>query len=288
MNPAGIGSQIGAGSTKTYGRESEREMTEKTSYEPGTPCWVDLTTPDLEESIEFYGGLFGWDVPEQENSQQFGGYRRALLGGKSVAGMMQQEGPPPVWSTSVSVADAEATAAKVKEAGGSTIVEPMDVGDLGRMAVFMDPEGAGFGIWQPGSFAGAEQVNDPNTFSWNELNSRQPDAAKEFYGSVFGWGSAEVEMGDAPAYTTWLPGGSDDDDDSIGGLLDMRGRVPDDIPPHWLVYFTVDSRDATLEKAKSDGGTEVLTMDIPFGHLAIISDPHGANFGIFEAIPQDS
>ena len=259
-------------------------MAEMTSYEPGTPSWVDLTTPNMDESVEFYSGLFGWDVPEQEESQQFGGYRRALLGGKSVAGMMQQEGQPPVWSTSVNVADADATVAKVKEAGGTTIVEPMDVGDLGRMAVFTDPEGAGFGIWQPGTFAGAEQVNDPNTFSWNELNTPNPDGAKEFYGAVFGWTANDVDLGESGTYTTWRHPGRSDDEESVGGMLDMRGRVPEEVPPHWLAYFTVDSRDGTLEKAKASGGSEVLTMDMEIGRLAIIGDPHGANFGIFEPI----
>jgi predicted enzyme related to lactoylglutathione lyase len=262
-------------------------MTEKTSYDPGTPSWVDLSTPDIDKSVAFYSGLFGWDVPEQESSAQTGGYRRAMLGGKAVAGMMplMQEGQPPVWSSYVSVADADATAAAVKDAGGQVLAEPMDVMELGRMAVFMDPEGAAFGIWQPGSFIGAEVVNDPNTFSWNELNTRQPDEAKQFYGSVFGWGTADVPMGDGPGYVTWQSAGSDDDNNSIGGLLDMRGQAPDEIPPHWLVYFTVEDRDATLEKATSNGGSEMLKVDMAMGKFAIIADPHGSAFGVFEANP---
>src|SRR3954454_9371491 len=116
-------------------------MTEMTSYAPGTPSWVDLSCTDLDASIDFYGALFGWDVPEQENSEQTGGYRRALLRGKSAAGMMplMQEGQPPAWTTYVSVEDADATAAAVRDAGGQVIAEPMDVMDLGRMAVFADP-----------------------------------------------------------------------------------------------------------------------------------------------------
>jgi predicted enzyme related to lactoylglutathione lyase len=261
-------------------------MTEMTSYAPGTPSWVDLSTPDLEKSVAFYSGLFGWEIPEQENSEQTGGYRRAQLDGKSVAGMMplMGEGQPPVWSSYVSVDDADATTAAVSEAGGQVLAEPMDVMDLGRMAVFLDPEGAAFGVWQPGTFIGAEQVNDPGTFSWNELNTRDPEAAKEFYGSVFGWTANEVEMGDGGSYTTWRHPDRSDDEDSVGGMLDLRGRAPDEIPPHWLVYFTVEGRDGTLEKAKGSGGSEMLTMDMDMGRLAIITDPHGSNFGIFEPI----
>ena len=96
-------------------------MSERTSYEPGTPCWVDLGSPDLDASVEFYGGLFGWEVPERENAEQTGGYRQAMKDGRPVAGMMplMQEGQPPAWSTYVSVEDADATAAAVKEAGGT-------------------------------------------------------------------------------------------------------------------------------------------------------------------------
>jgi len=92
-------------------------MTEMTTYAPGTPCWVDLGSPDIDASIDFYGALFGWDVPESENAEQTGGYRLATLRGNSTGGMMplMQEGQPPAWMTYVSVEDADAAAAAVRE-----------------------------------------------------------------------------------------------------------------------------------------------------------------------------
>lgn len=110
-------------------------MSGRTSYAPGIRCWVDVATPDIEAAVSFYGGLFGWDIPEPENAEQTGGYRQAMLRGKPVAGVMplMQEGQPPVWSGYVSVEDADATAAKVTDAGGTVIAEPMDVMELGRM-----------------------------------------------------------------------------------------------------------------------------------------------------------
>src|SRR6476646_2654691 len=107
-------------------------MSERTSYEPGIPCWIDLASPDLEATVGFYGQLFGWDVPEAENAEQTGGYRLAMLKGKPVAGLMpqMQEGQPVAWSTYVAVEDADATAAKVREAGGGVVAEPMDVMEL--------------------------------------------------------------------------------------------------------------------------------------------------------------
>src|SRR6185295_19178869 len=80
-------------------------MSERTSYAPGTPCWVDLATPDLDAAENFYRELFGWEIPELPNSAEMGGYRRAKKGGRDVAGAMplMQEGQPPAWSTYVSV-----------------------------------------------------------------------------------------------------------------------------------------------------------------------------------------
>jgi uncharacterized protein len=254
-------------------------MPERTSYEPGTPCWVDHASPDLNASIEFYGSLFGWDVPETETSVQTGGYRQAKKGGKSVSGMMplMQEGQPTVWSTYVSVTDADATAAAVKEAGGSVLAEPMDVMDLGRMAVFTDPSGAVFGVWQPGTFIGAELVNEPGGLSWNELNTRDVEGAKAFYGAVFGWSFEDNDMGEAGSYTTINLNGN-----PVGGILNMAERgVPEQVPAHWQVYFAVEDTDAAVETAKRGGGTVMVEpMEVPAGRFSILTDPHGASFAV--------
>jgi predicted enzyme related to lactoylglutathione lyase len=263
------------------------KMTEMTSYAPGTPSWVDLGSPDIDASVAFYGDIFGWDVPESENAEQTGGYRQAMLRGKAAAGMMplMQEGQPPAWSTYVSVEDADATAAAVRDAGGKVMAEPMDVMDLGRMAIFADPSGAVFGIWQPGTFVGAEVVNEPNSFSWNELNTRDPDQARSFYAAVFGWVARDMDMGDAGTYTTFRLPDASEDDESVGGLLDMRAQqIPDEVPEHWMTYFTVEDLDGEIEKTKGAGGSVTFgPMELPIGRLAILIDPQGAAFGIFES-----
>jgi predicted enzyme related to lactoylglutathione lyase len=254
-------------------------MPEMTTYKPGTPSWVEFSSPDLDASIGFYGGLFGWEVPESENAEQTGGYRLATKDGRPAAGMMpkMQEEQPTVWATYISVDDAEATAAAVGDAGGSTIVEPMDVMDLGKMAVFADPTGAVFGIWQPGTFQGAGVVSEPGAIAWNELNTRDLAGAKEFYGAVFGWGFRDDDMGEAGSYTTILLGES-----MVGGILDMAEReVPEMVPAHWQVYFAVEDTDATIEAAKqTGGGVMVEPVDIPAGRFSILTDPHGASFAV--------
>lgn len=258
-------------------------MSERTSYAPGTPCWVDLGTPDIDAAVEFYGGLFGWDIPEAENAEQTGGYRQAMLRGKPVAGMMplMQEGQPPAWSTYVSVEDADATVAKAKDAGATVFAEPMDVMELGRMAVFADSNGAVIGIWQPGTFVGAEVVNESNAVVWNELNTRGPEAAESFYGGVFGWGFEARQFENGP-YTSLKAGG-----DTVGGMIDITGRAPDEVPAHWLVYFAVDDVDAAVDKANGSGGGVALEpFDIAeVGRIAILKDPFGAVFAAMTPDP---
>jgi predicted enzyme related to lactoylglutathione lyase len=259
-------------------------MTERTIYAPGTPCWVDLGSPDIDRAVEFYAGLFGWDVPPSESPEQTGGYRRAAKGGADVAGMMplMQEGQPPAWSTYISVEDADAAAAAVREAGGTVLAEPMDVMELGRMAIFADPAGAAIGVWQPGSFAGAERVNESDTLVWNELNTRDPERAKAFYGAVFGWGFEEAEF-EAGPYTTLKLG-----EDTVGGMLDIAGRAPDEVPAHWLPYFAVEDVDATLAKAREGGGEAVFgPQDMSqVGRIAVLKDPFGAVFALITPDPE--
>jgi predicted enzyme related to lactoylglutathione lyase len=256
-------------------------MSERTSYAPGTPCWVELSgTPDIEASAAFYGELFGWELPELPNSAELGGYRRAKKGGKDVAGVSprMQDGQPTVWATYVSVADAAATMAKVGEAGGTTIAEPMDVMGLGTMAVFTDPTGAVCGVWQPGTFAGAELVNEPGSFSWNELETRDPAAAKEFYGRVFGWEWEEEQGPGGMAYHV-----AKVEDARIAGMVDITGRVPDEVPAHWMTYFSVEDAEGAIEKVNGGGGSVSFgPIDLPVGRFAVVADPWGATFAVIK------
>lgn len=250
-------------------------------YQPGTPSWVELSSPDADAAARFYGELMGWDATEP-GAPETGGYRLFQQDGKSVAGLMghMQEGQPTVWATYVSVADAEETAAKVIEAGGTVIVEPMDVTDIGRMAVFADPTGAVFGVWQPKSFTGADLVNEPNSLCWNEVLTRDADAEKAFYSAVFGWSPTPPSFEGAPkSYTVWELDGK-----AIGGMMQMTDEYfPAELPPHWGVAFAVADCDATTAKARALGATvTVEPMDMPIGRFAGLTDPQGASFTVMQ------
>jgi hypothetical protein len=207
-----------------------------------------------------------------------GGNRRAKLNGKDVAGVMplMQEGQPSAWNTHISVDDADVIARAIQENGGTMLAEPMAVSEYGRLAIFIDPEGAFFGIWEPGDFAGAELVDERATLGWNELNSRDPERAKEFYGAVFGWEANDLEMEGGGTYTEWLVEGN-----RVGGMLDMRGRVPDQVPPHWMAYFGSVDTDEAVAKVKDLGGEVMFgPVDIAPGRLAVVKDPFGASFAM--------
>jgi len=199
-------------------------------------------------------------------------YRPWAFAGKA------EEGQPTVWMTYVSVEDAASSLAKAGEAGGETVVEPMDVRGLGTMAVFRDPTGAVCGIWQPGTFAGAELVNEYGCFGWNELGTRDVAAAREFYAAVFGWSFEDQDMGEMGVYTILKVGEA-----IVGGMLDIGGRVPDEVPAHWLTYFTVEDYDAAAAAIEAGGGAVVNgPMDIQPGRMAVVNDPSGAVFAIME------
>ncbi|MDX6412277.1 MAG: uncharacterized protein QOE91_1793 [Gaiellaceae bacterium] len=259
-------------------------MSERTSYVPGTPCWVDLGTPDVDRAAAFYSSLFGWEVPPAENVENTGGYRRATKDGRDVVGMMplMQEGQPTTWTTYISVADAAATADAVREAGGQVHAEPMDVMGLGKLAVFADPTGAVFGIWEPGTFPGAGVVNEPGAVGWNELETRDPAGAKAFYGAVLGWSAVDLDMGEMGTYVEWQVDGN-----RIGGMSDIGGRVPEEVPAHWLTYFGTENADGLAEKVEQGGGRIGFgPMDIPAGRFAVVQDPWGAVFAFMQPSEQ--
>jgi predicted enzyme related to lactoylglutathione lyase len=260
-------------------------MTVKTSYKPGTPCWIDLGTPDQDAAGEFYGSVFGWQLQEDENAEQTGGYRTAQLDGRNVGGVMRlmQEGQPPAWMTYIAVEDADSTAARAGELGGSVLVEPMSVLDYGRMAVLSDPTGAVFGIWQAGKNVGADVVREAGALTWSELNTRDPESAKPFYAELFGWSYEDEEYEGTGTYTTIAVDG-----ESFGGVLDITGRVPEEVPDNWLVYFAVDDANATLATAKEhDGSVAFGPMDIPrVGRVAVVQDPFGAAFAVIQPDPE--
>ncbi len=205
-------------------------MSERSEYNPGEFCWVDLSSPDTEASARYYGELLGWKAESAGPVEETGGYGFFTLNGKQTAGYgpIMSEGQPPAWSSYVCVADADETVAKVKNAGGTVLFGPVDLpADSGRMAVCQDSGGAVFSIMQPKQHHGAQLVNEVGTWTWNQLSTRDVEGAKKFYGDVFGWTleKGEGAREDAP-YFMWQVDGQKWEE-GLGGAMEMG----DDFPP---------------------------------------------------------
>lgn len=258
-------------------------MPEFSSYPAGTPSWVDHAARDLSASNAFYSALFGWSAEDQ--GEEMGHYTIFTKDGKTVAGNMTAmgEGQPSAWVSYISVEDADDTTDRAKKAGAVVYAGPMDVAEIGRMAIFADPSGAVIGIWQPKTFAGAELANEPGSFVWNELNTRDLPAAKAFYQEVFGWAANDMDMG-GMTYTEWKLG-----DKPVAGMQAMPEMVPAEVPSHWLVYFSVDDTDATVAKANAAGAATLFPpTDIPPGRFSVLADPEGAAFAVIKTNPMES
>ena len=254
-------------------------MAEVTSYAAGTPCWVDLSTSDPEGARRFYGELFGWEF--DIGAEEYGHYTTCRLRGREVAGMggdPAPDGMPTAWTTYMATDDADASAKRVTGNGGALVVEPMDVPPFGRMAIATDSTGAMFGMWQAGELIGSSLVNEPGAVTWNELGTRDLDAAKRFYSGVFGYGWEDFDTGEGgPEYATFTVEGR-----SVGGAL--REPLPDEVPAHWTPCFAVAGADATVDTAQRLGGAVVLApIDSPFGRYAVLRDPHGAIFSVLQS-----
>jgi len=258
-------------------------VTTKTEYQPGTPSWVDLATTDPAAAKAFYDPLFDWTFDDQNTGNAEMAYTLVSRGGQVVAGLagqspdMQAAGAPPMWSTYVTVTDADATAGTIEQAGGVVMAKPFDVMDAGRMCVAADPTGAVFCTWQAKEHIGATLVNEPGSFGWTELLTPDIDTAAAFYHEVFGWDAHTEAMGPM-RYTEFRLGG----EPVAGG---MPPPMPG-IPPSWSVYFVVADCDATVADAKQRGG-QVLNepMDIPPGRFAVLMDPQGAAFNVIKVAP---
>ena len=287
-------------------------MLERPEYPPGVPCWVDTAQPDPEAATRFYGGLFGWEFEDQMPSDAPGNYFMARLHGLDVAaiGSHPNEAPgSPVWNTYIAVDNADEAATKITNAGGSTLAEPFDIFDAGRTGTFSDPSGAVFSVWQAKQHIGAQLVNEAGTWNFSDLNTRDVEGTKAFYGAVFGWVAGELEGGGAEFTFLRLPGYGDflersvqpglragqeeagappEFADVVAGLVKMTSdRFSDDVPPHWSVTFAVDDADAIAARAEELGGALVAPpMDAGPTRITVVRDPQGAVFTASRFYPE--
>ena len=261
-------------------------MSERSEYAPGEFCWVDLATTDVDGATRFYADLLGVEAERAPGDpEETGGYGFFIKNGKMICGFgpTEQEGQPSAWSSYIKVEDADATAERVEEAGGQVHAGPFDLpNESGRIAVLQDPTSAFVCINQQQRHPGAQLVNQPGAWTWNNLMTRDLEGARDFYGQVFGWTAVHSEPA-PPNILNWQVDGQRWPE-GLGGLMGITDDLPADMPAHWQVYFIVENADDSIAQAESNGAKLGFgPIDVPVGRLATLVDPQGAVVSIVES-----
>jgi predicted enzyme related to lactoylglutathione lyase len=239
--------------------------------------WHELLTPDVEASKAFYGKLLGWETEVFKPGDL--NYQMISSGGTAHGGFLPKDQfapqAPPHWLAYVYVENAGQTASKAKAGGGDVVFGPQEIPEVGTILVVTDPQGAAIAAIQPASVG--DMPMPEGVFVWDELSTTDPEAAKDFYGSLFGWETEDTDMG-GMTYTIFQRG-----ERQIAGAM---AKMPNDpSPPHWTTYIGTDDVDATTAKARDLGATvHVEPTDIPgIGRFSVIGDPQGAVVGLYRS-----
>jgi uncharacterized protein len=246
----------------------------------GRPLWYELMTTDMKAAEAFYKAVVGWNAaPFDGAGQPYTMFNRG--GDVSVGGMMTKPADvkaPPFWAMYIGVPKLEDAAANIERHGGKRHTEVITVPNVGRMQMFMDPQGAAFYIYEPASHdQRPETAAEIGEASWHELMTTDAPAAMTFYQQVFGWQPTEtMDMGPAGTYQMFnRPHGM------IGGIMPKPPEMAN-VPPNWQIYFRVPDADAAAERIKANGG-KILNgpMEVPGGDRVLTAaDPQGAVFGL--------
>ncbi|MGI5415028.1 VOC family protein [Actinomadura luteofluorescens] len=256
-------------------------MPDITEYPPGWPAWIELASPDVEGSKEFYCELFGWGVydvtiPGLTDLSMFtlGDLGPEVLGMQPLADSAQY----PSWLCYFRAGDLQTTGQAVADAGGQVLSDLIDVADLEQLAMFGDREGADFAVVQPRRLHGAAVIDEPSAVCWVELACRRPGQARTFYEQVFGWQAVERRFRDRPV-TAWKAGGH-----VVASMIEMDDSFPTGYPPHWFPWIWVEDCDATVSRAAELGASirfgPTDEEQVAKGRMAFMTDPAGARFAV--------
>lgn len=262
-------------------------MAMMTAYRQGQLSWIDLMAKDMSTAKEFYGSLFGWAVEDQDTQ---GGppYAIFTLNDQHVCGLgemndeMKSSGMPPVWNSYIAVDDVQAIVEIAASLGAKTVMPPMQVMDAGYMAIVSDPTGAFISFWQKINHGGAQLVNEPGTWCWNEIITDNPEEAQSFYADLFGWTFTKDDSPENDYWVHQLNGRNN------GGMMRKPAEM-DQIPNHWNAYFHVADIKASLEKLQSLGGQVFAPpFEVSVGTISVVADPQGGSFCLIQlSVPPD-
>ncbi len=255
-------------------------------HAPGAFCWIELSSTDQNAAKAFYSSLFGWTIDDQpmgpgETYTMFQIDGRPAGAAYTMQAEERASGAPPHWNLYIAVESADDAASRAKELGATIYAPPFDVMDAGRMAVFGDPTGAAFCVWQAMKHQGIRITGVDGTLCWADLSTPDPEKAGKFYAGMFGWKISASEK-DPSGYLHIQNGEA-----FIGGIPPIAHRDPH-VPAHWLPYFQVSDVDATTALAQRQGAKvhmAPVSME-GVGRMAYLADPQGASFAVFKASPR--
>lgn len=239
--------------------------------------WYELMTSDVEAAQAFYAKVVGWDMAD--SGMPGIRYTLAKVGERPVAGLM---GFPPgagtgsaAWLGYILVADVDAMAERVRQAGGAVHRPATDIAGVGRFAVVADSQGAMFMLFRASGDSAPDLARStPGAVGWHELRTTDWERAFAFYQGLFGWEkSYSHDMGPMGVYQTFSAGG-----EWTGGMMTAT-EAP---APAWLYYITVEDIDAAAARVVETGGT-VLSgpHQVPGDSWVLMGmDPQGARFAL--------
>ena len=251
----------------------------------GEFAWTDLSAKDLDGQTAFYEGLFGWehrDVPMGPDSI----YRMFTLRGNSVCGAsqmlpsMMEQGAPSAWNVYIAVDDVAASLARAVELGAQVAMPETDISPTSRFAAIVDPTGAALFLWNNSTPDETQTYLEPGTLAWNDLVTRDPEKAADFFTKLVGWQITLMDQGPTPYWQVSVDGVGE------GGIMPMPEMIPPEVPAYWLDYFGTADIAATVAKAKSLGASVLAEPMEAAGMImfAVLEDPAGVSFALMQPL----
>lgn len=246
----------------------------------GAPCWIDITSGDLEAAKPVYNAVFGWDFTDQ--GEDFGHYHLVTIGADAIGGAMQFDSQfmspdaDNAWTVYFATGDVAASLERVTKLGGTVLSPAMVVGNQGSMGVAMDPAGFVFGLWQPDQRKGFDRWGEHGFPTWFELRTHDFQTTSDFYAELLGVELGQGEMVHEIRYHTLNIGGR-----PVAGIWDISTGFPPDFPKGWHVYFHVNDPDAAAATIRKMGGSVLSEpVDTPHGRQSTVTVPGGATFTV--------
>lgn len=253
-------------------------MTENTA---GRFVWRELMTTDANAASGFYGELFNWGSHTMEMGEA-GPYTLLKRGDEQIGGIAtlpEKANVPPHWVSYITVDDVAAKIAQVEGLGGKVHVPATQL-PVGEFAIVSDPHGAAFALFKSNTPGATDTESRPSEheFCWQQLMTRDVNAAVAFYTEVFGWTASKMPDGE----TTVLSRG----DQMVATALAYPAEAVG-MQPHWLNYVAVADVDASTARATKLGGQVFKEpTDIPgMGRFSVLGDPAGAMFALWYQDP---